>query len=281
METRALPLLSAPMFKLALFVFIVFYQTSCFAKHNNHQCPPSSCGNITNISYPFRLRTDPNECGDKRYILSCENDNTSTVLYLYSGKYYVQSINYSDYTIRVVDSNVVKGNCSSIPRYSLTPYNFSSQDPCLYYPYLNDLILLMECENPVYPSSWYVDTYPCNITAGSSTLSQSKRHSYIWVNSYGFRASDLNDACRIDLMVMTSPNIPYLQINISYLQIHNVMANGFELTWYFPSKGYWASIYYRYLQFLEDIFCLFGCCSVDASARWQWNCGKTKKYFRC
>ena len=146
MEARALPLLWAPMFKLALFVFIVFYQTSCFAKHNNHLCPPSSCGNITNIRYPFRLRTDPNECGDKRYNLSCENDNTSAVLYLYSGKYYVQSINYSDYTIRVVDSNVVKGNCSSIPRYSLTPYNFSYDDPYSYsYSYShNDLIVLME-----------------------------------------------------------------------------------------------------------------------------------------
>ena len=90
METRAPPLLSAPMFKLALFVFIVFFQNSCFAKYNNHDCPPSSCGNIPDISYPFRLRTDPNECGDKRYTLSCENDNTSTVLYLYSttsGKY--------------------------------------------------------------------------------------------------------------------------------------------------------------------------------------------------
>ncbi|KAK7847851.1 hypothetical protein CFP56_006117 [Quercus suber] len=30
---------------------------------NNHHCAPSSCGNIPNISFPFRLKTDPKKCG--------------------------------------------------------------------------------------------------------------------------------------------------------------------------------------------------------------------------
>jgi len=28
---------------------------------------PSSCGNIHNISYPFRLNTDPKGCGNKNF----------------------------------------------------------------------------------------------------------------------------------------------------------------------------------------------------------------------
>ncbi|KAG6655697.1 hypothetical protein CIPAW_05G233700 [Carya illinoinensis] len=36
--------------------------------HDNYSCVPSSCGNIPNISYPFRLKGNPPNCGDKRYI---------------------------------------------------------------------------------------------------------------------------------------------------------------------------------------------------------------------
>ncbi|KAG2709267.1 hypothetical protein I3760_05G230400 [Carya illinoinensis] len=35
--------------------------------HDNY-CAPSSCGNIPNISNPFRLKGDPPKCGDTRYI---------------------------------------------------------------------------------------------------------------------------------------------------------------------------------------------------------------------
>ncbi|KAM3729812.1 hypothetical protein ACB098_12G038900 [Castanea mollissima] len=69
----------------------------------NHTCSASSCGNIHNISLPFRLNTDPENCGDPRYELSCENNHT-VLLYLFGGKYFVQEISYNNYTIRIVDS---------------------------------------------------------------------------------------------------------------------------------------------------------------------------------
>ena len=37
----------------------------------------------------------------------------------FSGKYYVKSINYNDYTIWVVDSGIQEGDCYSIPHYVL------------------------------------------------------------------------------------------------------------------------------------------------------------------
>ena len=85
----------------------------------------SSCGNILNISFPFRLTSDPQNCGDSTNELSCDANNR-TVLYLFGGryKYYVQEISYSNYTIRIVDSSIHKDNYFSTPSYSLYGYCF-------------------------------------------------------------------------------------------------------------------------------------------------------------
>ncbi|XP_027938528.1 LEAF RUST 10 DISEASE-RESISTANCE LOCUS RECEPTOR-LIKE PROTEIN KINASE-like 1.2 [Vigna unguiculata] len=95
-------------------------------------CLPSSCGKISNITYPFRLKGDPEKCGDERYEVGCENN--VTVLYLHSAKYHVEAINYNNYTVRVVDPALQLHNCSSLPLRSLSRSNFSdtytySSDP--------------------------------------------------------------------------------------------------------------------------------------------------------
>lgn len=113
---------------LSALVVVLVHQT-CSAK-NTHQCAPSFCGDIHNISNPFRLEDDPQNCGLRMYNLSCENNHTDTVLYLDAGKYYVRQINYDNYTIRVVDSGI---NQVSIPRYFLNGNNFSFGDS--YVPY--------------------------------------------------------------------------------------------------------------------------------------------------
>ncbi|XAR52227.1 hypothetical protein NMG60_11020176 [Bertholletia excelsa] len=97
-----------PVDLVTLFLASVLFQC-CDGKGSGQQClPPSSCGNILNISHPFRLKGDPEHCGDKKYELSCENNRT--VLSSYSGKYYVEAINYQNYTIRLVDVGIRKGN---------------------------------------------------------------------------------------------------------------------------------------------------------------------------
>ena len=127
-----------------LTVAVLLYQI-CSAE----DCPPSSCGNIRNISYPFRLEGDPKNCGHPNYTLSCENNQT--VLYLYAGKYYVRHIGYDNQTIRVVDPGILNNNDSFIPRYSLDTTNFSSGDPfrTSQYPY--------QTRRFPYETSWY----PC------------------------------------------------------------------------------------------------------------------------
>ncbi|KAG5545850.1 hypothetical protein RHGRI_018116 [Rhododendron griersonianum] len=80
--------------------------------------PSSPCGNIP-IRHPFRLKGDPENCGIKKYELECKRNRL--VLYLFhSAKYYVHAINYNNYTIRVVDAGLQRGNCSSRPLYSIS-----------------------------------------------------------------------------------------------------------------------------------------------------------------
>ncbi|XP_021816916.1 rust resistance kinase Lr10-like isoform X2 [Prunus avium] len=216
-----------------LFIALLLVLSLCCLSCNAKQCEPSWCGKH-NISHPFRLKHDPEKCGDSRYELSCEKNNL-TVLYLYSGKYYVQEINYNNYTIRVVDANLHKGNCSSIPHYSLSTYNFSYKDPYRVYQsrgtalggiYDFELskkpIIFLTCETPV-NSPLYVDTAPC---IGAMSSSSSNGHSYVSVGRLS--ASDLREFCRVELMVMISSQ---LTKNNSYIDIHNEMIYGFELTW--------------------------------------------------
>ena len=101
-----------------------FLLVICAANNGNQICRPSSCGDIRNISKPFRLESDPSGCGDRNHELVCEN-NRAMVNLSRDGKYYVAEINYENSTIRVVDPGVKKGNCFSFP---LHPFFSDSSD---------------------------------------------------------------------------------------------------------------------------------------------------------
>ncbi|KAL6124838.1 hypothetical protein ACLB2K_077347 [Fragaria x ananassa] len=207
----------------------------CSHAKDHQNCEPSSCGDIRNISYPFRLTDDPNKCGDSRYNLSCENN--LTVLHLYSARYNVLAINYENVTIRVVDVNLRKDNCSSLPPYSLNRYNFSNGPYRTYQSKgtswwerrrfeLSKPIILMTCEFRPGNSSLFVDAAPCiNTTSGHS-----------FVNTDSLNASDLLDSCQTELMVLTSWNGTKV-VNRSYIDIHNELLYGFELSWLHRRSG--------------------------------------------
>ncbi|KAK7377486.1 hypothetical protein VNO80_02911 [Phaseolus coccineus] len=92
--------------RIPIIVILLLLRTCVTALIPN--CPASSCGNIPNITYPFRLTTDPSHCGDIRYQLHCQNN--ATLLTLFSGTYKVQQIDYKRYKIRVSDAE--DGTCS-------------------------------------------------------------------------------------------------------------------------------------------------------------------------
>lgn len=215
-------------------------------KYTNSTCVPSSCGKIHNISAPFRLIGDPENCGDKRYNLSCENNDT--VLYLFSRKYYVQEINYPLYTIRLADAGIQRDNCSSIPSYSLARYDLNSDLFSMEYFWLERKeslfgyeivsgtriikltkpIIYLNCANPV-SSHLYVNTAPCiNATNPSSS---SLKHSYVLIG--GSTALQLRASCQIEQMFLTSSMTGMFDgvNNMSYANVHNQLLHGFELSW--------------------------------------------------
>ncbi|XP_050221733.1 rust resistance kinase Lr10-like isoform X2 [Mercurialis annua] len=191
-----------------------------------HVCPPSSCGNIRNISYPLRLKGDPQHCGFPLYELSCENNQT--VLNLYSTKYYVQAIDYSDSSLRIVDAAISIDDCSSLPQFSMTGFNFSYEDPFDYkanrrsYDFntlqkRNKVITFLKCANPV-NSPVYLDTGVCI----------PENYSYVIDNFTS--VADVVNSCRIDLMVLSAA-VARVGNNVSVVDVHNDLAFGFHIWW--------------------------------------------------
>jgi hypothetical protein len=209
----------------ALIVVVLLHQT-CNTTAEDH-CPPSSCGSIRNIRYPFRLTSDPENCGDPRYNLSCENNQT-LVLYLYHGRYYIRQINYTDYTIRVVDPGIGlnTNEYSFIPRYLLDSKNFSNGGP--YQTYALE-VYFVKCEKPV-NSMYHLNISVCS---EDEVYSNSKRYSYALFS----RAVELGDLCQVEQISLISPSDHYYNddlSNISCRDFHNELLQGFELSWLFP-----------------------------------------------
>ncbi|KAJ6677306.1 hypothetical protein OIU85_010467 [Salix viminalis] len=245
----------------ALLLFLICIQIQTCISQTNHVCAPSSCGSLHNISLPFRLKGDPPNCGFSFYELSCESNQT--VLYLYSDRYLVQSINYNNSTIRVVDSNVNKGNCSSLPQHSLTGSNFRFGDPfdwrtSFWSPSYESqkVMMFMKCANPV-KSPLYVDTAPC-INGTNSYVLVVANFSYV------------ENLCKVELIAMSSlPIIDYR--NISYMDIHNRLVYGFEIWWkevscgickgkekcYLPSEGFSCPTESIFHQIITQIICKY------------------------
>ncbi|KAM1285262.1 hypothetical protein ACFX2I_028068 [Malus domestica] len=208
-------------FTLSLaFLLLGFCSETCNAKDDTSaKSCTSSCGHIHNISYPFRLNHDPKHCGNVMYTLSCESN--ITVLHLpSSGKYYVQAINYTDTTIRLLDPGLANTNCSSRPRNFLHYTDVYGRYSLLY----STSIYYLKCLNPL-NSSLYVDTAPCSNNTSSSS-SQPKTYSYVKVgNMTGW---DLDEGCSVEWM--PSAPVDYVDYsNVSYKDIHNALVYGFEL----------------------------------------------------
>ncbi|KAG7967837.1 hypothetical protein I3843_08G119600 [Carya illinoinensis] len=248
---------------------LIFIPSASSLKNNHHYCPPSSCGNIPNISNPFRLKSDPPNCGDQRYELSCD-DNNHTLLYLHGSKYYVSQINYNNYTIRIVDSSIQEDNYSFIPRYFLNYGNLMWPDywdsEPIYWSSawnrtvrsLSKVVAIVNCEEPVtLASSFHLHTTSTNCSntnngsgSFSHSLSQySKRYIYLIVDR-GANVMDVEESCTIEQMSLTSwPGQISVDPNISCTDLHNLFSYGFVLSWY---RLYCGSCIYDYCYVHAD-----------------------------
>ncbi|KAG6655713.1 hypothetical protein CIPAW_05G234600 [Carya illinoinensis] len=148
-------------FPAGLMVLLIAVVVFLHLLPQDNYCAPSSCGNIPNISFPFRLKSDPLNCGDTRYELLCD-ENNHTLLSLHGSKYYVSQIDYNNYTIRIIDAGIQEDNYSFIPCYSLNRRGLNNWDSDSGYVIgfwrkqarlidASEVVVIVNCEKPVAP----------------------------------------------------------------------------------------------------------------------------------
>ena len=206
---------------VALALFHTFLLAIC-AANGNQTCRPSSCGEIQNISNPFRLKGDPSGCGDPDYELVCENNRTMLNGARKGEKYYVADINYDHYTIRVVDTGVEKGNCFSTPLYCLTRENSDYYGP--YYLEWNGMTstaVFMNCDQPISDGS-YIPITPCNATSSSS-----QAYVYGLLGSESMKVGDIKYPCTISRTIITQFLKPG---NLSMSDLQEILLQGLDIS---------------------------------------------------
>ncbi|PIN27098.1 hypothetical protein CDL12_00156 [Handroanthus impetiginosus] len=187
-------------------IMICFLQTS-YGKQSPYNCSPSACGHIRNISYPFRLRDDPKDCGNPDFELSCHNNTTS--IYFKSQKYLVQAINYDNNTIRLAD-----------PTTKYFGYHFDHHYSA---PERTWTITFLSCAYPASDSALLVDiSQDCFNQSGNYT-----RHTYIKFGYFG-EPYVMDIKCRIDLVTLSSLPVKD-ENNVSLSEIHSSLLYGVEL----------------------------------------------------
>ncbi|KAK2983076.1 hypothetical protein RJ640_006463 [Escallonia rubra] len=190
-------------------------------------CQPSSCGSIQNITCPFQLKgqNPPKQSCYHPYTdqpsfqLTCQNNVTILTL-APSRNYHVQSINYNNNSIRLVDPGLQKADCSTTPVHSLSVSDFP---PDFYFDsYLASFNKpgFLECKSrPV--STRYV------VAGGGGTYGNS---SGTYVVLGDMAVSEVEGSCSVSKEAWVSSYNGRLMENSSYLDIHGGMAYGFELS---------------------------------------------------
>ncbi|XP_052485713.1 rust resistance kinase Lr10 [Gossypium raimondii] len=246
---------------LTFVLFLILFPGASVARHPfNQDCGSTFCGNL-NISFPFRLKNQPPQCGCHDLELECENNN-HTSLVLREGKFSVQNIFYENETIQVVDSSLDKNDCNSLPLSSVyfnysdgyyifsphyyTPPHWSYFFSHLYYTYYYNTDYLSTYHYNTYSSynnkresqpsimnvvnctklirsSQYIDASRC--TTKSNTSSPPTSFFYFLDEN---TVLNLNQACTVEAVV------PIMVKNISgmsTLAIYNKLSEGFYLSW--------------------------------------------------
>ncbi|KAF7849550.1 hypothetical protein BT93_L0653 [Corymbia citriodora subsp. variegata] len=198
---------------LVLFHLLLLHRSFGIA-FENKQCT-TSCGKVMNISNPFRLRGNPKACAHNKYELACINNRT--ILDFNSGNYSVHSINYNNYTMRVADVGLRKGNCSSLPLQSVSWGNFNWNS--LHPRYIKSAVVIVGCMKAI-DSPLYIDASSCLDGLQFSNFSSMRKQVYAMVDG---NVSSVETGCTIELMTMISDEVDGSDLR-SYEQIHGLRA---------------------------------------------------------
>ncbi|KAK6121828.1 hypothetical protein DH2020_044441 [Rehmannia glutinosa] len=201
------------------------------AQNNNNpnlSCPSSSCGHITTIRFPFRLKGDPRSCGynNPRFELDCLNNQT--FMNVSSKQYLVQDINYDEFSIRLVDPGINRANVSSCPLYSNDYDDWPSTIFDNFFDW-NVPVVFMYCLAPVNNNPNYVEAPFCG-NRSSVFANSLEIYSYVMVGR-GVLVSDLEDFCTVARVDQASARRA-MRDNSSLAGIYDGLGYGFELSWF-------------------------------------------------
>ncbi|KAL5226652.1 hypothetical protein ABZP36_014917 [Zizania latifolia] len=197
----------------------------------NQKCSPFSCGDLHNISYPFRLQGDSRDCGvgpRPWYNLSCSSGKAT--IRINTGTYYVTSIDYTDESFWVVDANLQDTNSSCpLPRSDQHPYTVWDS-PIDSYGFLNYITAsdsywacFVNCSRAVTDIKWYKPI---------TCLNANNSFVYKSYSSAGCGVGDLQPSCRYMAMIPFSRYIGYDSLpyyNASYTDIIGFIRKGFRV----------------------------------------------------
>lgn len=187
------------------------------------QCPPFSCGNLHNVSSPFRRPGDPPFCGVKAYELVCSSSKAT--IRINKGTYFVSSINNTDKSFWVVGDNLNIQNSCLLPFTDEGPtfYKIGSHvhvdlEPDAYY-----WACFVNCSQAVTNNSLY---HPV------ACLSANASFVYVSVSRYSCLVYSLEPSCgylaTVPLASYYYP--PHLQMeNASYEDIIEFVKKGFSV----------------------------------------------------
>lgn len=165
------------------------------------------------------------------------------MLTLFTGKYYVQEIDYKRYKVRVSDAGVVEDtNCSFIPKYFLYDRSFNNvifgvddfgSEPFILDPIDPTRVAYFNCANSVTNDPRYVkvDTSRCG---RKGNINIKNVYVVLEPSLYEYRVGDVKVGC--DLMVATLASSvrrmeEIVKGNVSYEEIHEMVIEGVEVSW--------------------------------------------------
>ncbi|KAB2043811.1 hypothetical protein ES319_D01G044900v1 [Gossypium barbadense] len=240
--------------KLAL-IFLLALALSLFphastARSIGKHCGVTSCGNLS-VSYPFRLKSQPQGCGLSWFELVCNNHRT--IFPTEDGDFYVQNISYFNKTIHLQDVDVANHNCSiplsSLPLPPIDNITFQNDFSLYEYSYSEySNIYVVNCSMKM-NKSWHGVNYINASRCSSST--QTNSNFYYFVDG-GTPPSDFNPSCTVEARVPISlHNIS----GLSTFDIYKKLMMGTRIKWdlRLPNNVIldWSSVVNLLLSFLR------------------------------
>ncbi|KAG4123079.1 hypothetical protein ERO13_D11G301600v2 [Gossypium hirsutum] len=229
--------LELPPLSALILIFLLFLcPQSSISRTLTKRCGVTQCGNV-NISHPFRLKTQPPECGDRRFELDCEADINQLTFFRRYNKFQVHEIFYENSTLTVSYQNQVTGNCSLPPTGRFYEDFFFCEK--LLFPawFIDDekprdrykFLYIVNCTSPV-NSSIYVGADRCRNRSSDSFPTGSF---FYFLDRDTTFPRDFDQSCTVVadwIPIKGKKNITAL----STAEIYEKLSMGFELTWSNP-----------------------------------------------